>query len=270
MTPGPDDVCDLVEPAGTPVLDRGAAGARPPSDLVRSVSRALTVLEVVGAAGGPISAKAIARRTGVNLSTTYHLLRTLCWEGYLVRLPQGDFGLGAAISRRYRELVTSLSAPDPMRQVVHRLTAVTGLTGYLGRLVDGRPAVTDVVLGPTPEWAVPLSPGFDEADGTPLGQALLATPPLSGTPTGGGAALVIEDGRLRPDLSCAAVTVRRVTSRPSTGPGQGLPGGEPVRWAVGLLGPLGSFAGGAPALRALVRASEQLANLTSIPPGMTG
>ena len=64
------------------VLDRGPA----PDDFVQSVSRALRVLEVVTARPG-LPVKAIARHCGLNLSTTYHLIRTLAYEGYVRRPP---------------------------------------------------------------------------------------------------------------------------------------------------------------------------------------
>jgi DNA-binding IclR family transcriptional regulator len=251
MTTCPDTLRDIVEPARI----------RPPSDLVRSVSRAFAVLEAVGTAGAPLAAKAIARRIGVNLSTTYHLLHTLCWEGYLLRLPSGDFCLGAGISSRYRDLVSALGAPGPMREVLHRLTAVTGHTGYLGRLIEGRVALTDVVPGPGTFWTEDLAPGFDEISATPLGQVLLGAAVPPGPPATPGAGLVVEDGRPRADLSCAAVPVRRTV--------RGT--GEAIRWAVGLTGPRGSFSGGAPALRALVRAGAELAvlDLGGAPASMT-
>lgn len=64
------------------------------------------MLEVVAAAGGPITAKAVARRVGYKLGTTYHLLNTLAHEGYLDRLGHGHgFRLGPKIG--------DLSAPRP-------------------------------------------------------------------------------------------------------------------------------------------------------------
>ena len=60
-----------------------------PADFVQSVGRAMLILEVVGRCPG-LPVKAIARRCSLNLSTTYHLVRTLAYEGYLVRLPDGS------------------------------------------------------------------------------------------------------------------------------------------------------------------------------------
>jgi DNA-binding IclR family transcriptional regulator len=80
--------------------------ARQPTGLIGSAARALRVLEVVAAAGDPITAKAVARRTGYKLSTTYHLLNTLAHEGYLIRVGHGrGFRIGSKIG--------NLSADSP-------------------------------------------------------------------------------------------------------------------------------------------------------------
>src|SRR3712207_8562434 len=47
-----------------------------PSDLIRSVSRALRVLESVGRAPRGLTVKQIARRCELTVATTYHLVRT--------------------------------------------------------------------------------------------------------------------------------------------------------------------------------------------------
>src|SRR5689334_25382094 len=56
-----------------------------PSDLIRSVSRALRVLESVGRAPRGLTVKQIARRCELTVATTYHLVRTLAYEGYVIR-----------------------------------------------------------------------------------------------------------------------------------------------------------------------------------------
>lgn len=90
--------------------------AREPSGLIGSAQRALRVLEVVAAADGAITAKAVARRAGYKLSTTYHLLNTLEHEGYLVRLGHGvGFRLGhkiGSLSRRGEHCVVCGSGSD--------------------------------------------------------------------------------------------------------------------------------------------------------------
>ena len=59
---------------------------RRPEDFVQSVGRAMRVLEVVGRRPG-LPVKTIARLCALNISTTYHLVRTLAYEGYASAYP---------------------------------------------------------------------------------------------------------------------------------------------------------------------------------------
>jgi DNA-binding IclR family transcriptional regulator len=69
-----------------------------PADLIRSVSRALRIIEEVSGSPRPLPVKVIARRCQLHLSTAYHLVRTLCYEGYLVRLPDGGYVAGSEVA----------------------------------------------------------------------------------------------------------------------------------------------------------------------------
>ena len=66
-----------------------------PSDLIRSVSRALRVLESVGRAPKGLTVKQIARRCELTVATTYHLVRTLAYEGYVIRREDGTYIVGS-------------------------------------------------------------------------------------------------------------------------------------------------------------------------------
>jgi DNA-binding IclR family transcriptional regulator len=149
-----------------------------PSDLLRSVSRAFRVLEEVGASRAPLTVKAIARRCQLNLSTTYHLVRTLTYEGYLVRGPDGAYVLGASVAHRFHDLQTSLRQPPEVHAVLLNLSAVTGRTAYLGRIVSGRIVITDLVEGPASPYLEDLEVGLDvAAHATVIGKVLLAALP---------------------------------------------------------------------------------------------
>jgi DNA-binding IclR family transcriptional regulator len=146
-----------------------------PSDLIQSVSRALRILEVVGAHPQGITPKRIARLTGLKLATTYHLLRTLAYEGYLVRDAEGDYALGLEIADRFADLRTSLVGPPTVTEVLRHLSEGTGHSVYLARFVEGRIAITAAVEGPGSPHLEDLIPGFDEgAHATALGKALLS------------------------------------------------------------------------------------------------
>jgi DNA-binding IclR family transcriptional regulator len=147
-----------------------------PSDLIRSVSRALRVLEAVGRAPKGLTVKQIARRCELTVATTYHLVRTLAYEGYVIRREDGTYIVGLEIADRYRELVTAFRGPPVIGEALRRAASDTGYSHYLGRFVGGQVAITAVAEGHRSPYVEELVPGFDEgAHATALGKALLAT-----------------------------------------------------------------------------------------------
>ncbi|MGH3763108.1 IclR family transcriptional regulator [Actinophytocola sp.] len=149
-----------------------------PSDLVRSVSRAFRILEEVGASPAPLTVKAIARRCRLNLSTTYHLVRTLTYEGYLLRDREGRYVLGSSVARRFHDLQASFDQPPEVHEVLRHLSAITRRTAYLGRFVSGRILITDLVEGPESPYLEDLEVGLNvAAHATVIGKVLLASLP---------------------------------------------------------------------------------------------
>lgn len=140
--------------------------------LIASVQRALRLLEAVGSSNGPASAKTLARISDLPLPTTYHLLRTLVYEGYLRKLPDG-YILG--------DQLPALRDTDPARAAISRARPVLqalrdelrGAT-YLSLLQDGEIVLVDIADGPaTPR--VDLWVGFTEAGhATALGKCVLS------------------------------------------------------------------------------------------------
>jgi len=55
----------------------------------------LMVAANVSTSGRPLPVKVVARRCGLNLSTTDHLVRTLSYEVYLDRGPDGSYSMGS-------------------------------------------------------------------------------------------------------------------------------------------------------------------------------
>lgn len=206
-----------------------------PTDLIQSVSRALRILEEVGDSPEGLNAKQIAHRCDIALPTTYHLVRTLAYEGYLVRRSNGVYGLGMEIASRFRDLVASMGRPPQIHEVLRQLAEVTGHTAYFAQLVDGRVVLTDLVEGPHSPHLEDLVVGWDEgAHATALGKALLSTIPVtqrralleeqglrpftSNTITDEGqllheislsarAGVFTEEEQYRPEVCCAAVLI---------------------------------------------------------------
>ncbi|HET6212031.1 MAG TPA: IclR family transcriptional regulator C-terminal domain-containing protein [Micromonosporaceae bacterium] len=143
---------------------------------MRSVSRALRVLESVGRSPRGLTVKQIARRCELTVATTYHLVRTLAFEGYVIRREDGTYVVGLEIADRYRELVTAFRGPPAVGDALRKAAADTGYSHFLGRFVGGRVAITAMAEGPRSPYLEELIPGFDEAThATALGKALLAT-----------------------------------------------------------------------------------------------
>jgi DNA-binding IclR family transcriptional regulator len=162
------------------LLRGGGAAVRDPqgepSDLIRSVSRALRVLESVGASPRGLTVKQIARRCELTVATTYHLVRTLAYEGYVTRREDGTYTVGMEVSDRFRELVVAFRGPATVGDVLRRAALDSGYSHYLGRFVSGRVVLTAVAEGPRSPYLEDLIPGFDEgAHATALGKSLLAT-----------------------------------------------------------------------------------------------
>lgn len=98
--PGPVRLFPGGAPRGILERVRPTGNGAEPSDLIRSVSRALRIIEEVSRSPRPLPVKVIARRCQLHLSTAYHLVRTLSYEGYLVRLPGGGYVPGAGLAER--------------------------------------------------------------------------------------------------------------------------------------------------------------------------
>jgi DNA-binding IclR family transcriptional regulator len=144
-----------------------------PDDFVQSVGRAVRVLEVVGREPG-LPVKAIARKCDLNISTGYHLVRTLAYEGYLVRLSNGTYVMGETVARRFHDLVTSLERPPEAVVVLRRLSERVGLSSYLGLLHEERVTVVEVAEAAGSPYLEDFEVGLDvSAHATALGKALL-------------------------------------------------------------------------------------------------
>jgi DNA-binding IclR family transcriptional regulator len=148
-----------------------------PDDFVQSVGRAARLLEVVGREPG-LPVKAIARKCDLNISTGYHLVRTLAYEGYLARLPNGTYVIGESVARRFHDLVTSLERPREAAVVLRQLSERVGLSSYLGLLHEERVTVVEVAETAGSPYLEDFEVGLDvSAHATALGKALLVAMP---------------------------------------------------------------------------------------------
>src|SRR5919198_2006316 len=148
------------------------------SDVVRSVQRALRLLEVVASRPDGLTAKAIARRAQIALSTTYHLLNTLVAEGYLVRLEGAHgYGLGYQVSALSRSLRQQLGVTWAVDAAVTELHKQAGAAAYYMVFRDSELVLAHVVDSPEAVRADPLDAGFGAGGGAPgPGQGMAGGP----------------------------------------------------------------------------------------------
>jgi DNA-binding IclR family transcriptional regulator len=134
------------------------------------------VLEIVASAGDGVTAKAVARRSGFKLSTTYHLLNTLVHEGYLVRLSNSHgYGLGYKVSGLNTQLCSELDAGPDVHQALHALHTRAGAPVYYTVFRDSEVVIAAVADSPEIPRAEPLDLGFHEAPhATAFGKVMLA------------------------------------------------------------------------------------------------
>jgi DNA-binding IclR family transcriptional regulator len=102
-----------------------------------TLSRGLAVLEEVACGDGRATAKAISRKLGLNLSTTYHLLRTLRASGHVVRLHGGHFDVGPRSSALSRRLQLRCGPSPELSALLVRLHNRTQETSYLSGWYHG-------------------------------------------------------------------------------------------------------------------------------------
>ncbi|MET8677413.1 IclR family transcriptional regulator [Streptomyces sp. NPDC004647] len=154
--------------------ERYAADAH---DLLGSVRRALMVLEVVAAAGDGIAAKAVARRLGLTLPTTYRLLGTLVHDGYLVRLNHSrGYGLGYKLTDLHRRLCQQLEVTPGVSGVLHQIHQDCAAPAYYTVFRDETIVVAEVVDSAAAPRAEPLGIGFHEAPhATAFGKVMLSS-----------------------------------------------------------------------------------------------
>lgn len=140
--------------------------------LIGSVQRALHLLDAVGGSERPATAKGLARQLDLALPTTYHLLRTLVYEGYLRKLEDG-YVLG--------ERIDSLRAGNRVQIFVGRARPILRalrdrLNGaaYLSLYEDGEITLLDVVDGPTTPRADLWVGVHESGHATAFGKCILA------------------------------------------------------------------------------------------------
>ena len=105
------------------------------SGTVRSVQRALQLMNIIAAADAPPQAKELADTLGLPLPTTFHLLKTLVEAGYLIKEAK-TYRLGPEIPKLSAALERAYALPGWMRESLARLAYESGETANICRWLN--------------------------------------------------------------------------------------------------------------------------------------
>jgi DNA-binding IclR family transcriptional regulator len=133
------DATETEEKNGTPTL--------------QTVERALTFLEFVAACPKPPSVQDVSVGLGLNITTCYHLMRTLFARGYIVRLTDGKLAIGNAVGGLYRSYRMRLSVDAEIAEIVRRLAEDTSETAFFSA-PEGNSVVLKVLVEGTRQLRV--------------------------------------------------------------------------------------------------------------------
>src|SRR6185437_11867765 len=128
---------------------RPAAGPRVVSRPLGSVERAVTLLEALGAAGGPLGTNELARQTQINASTVSRVLATLLAAGLVDREPGGQrWQLGLRLVHLGNAALARLDLRDLARPLLEQLVRETGETATLSLPAQGEGVTVDFAPSP--------------------------------------------------------------------------------------------------------------------------
>lgn len=111
---------------------------------LQTVERALSFLEHVATAEQPQTVKTVAAALDLNLTTCYHLLRTLVARGYVERDPTGRLSLGSAVGLLFQSYQRGFDIDARLREVVKEIERQTSETAFLSTL-DGKSVILKYV-----------------------------------------------------------------------------------------------------------------------------
>lgn len=117
---------------------------------VRSVTRALSILECFDADRPSLALHQISQRLELAKSTTYRLLSTLVESGYVVQKENSEYCLSFQLLRLGGIVGSSLEITDIARPELVKLSAATNETVEISMLSDSERICVDVIESPSP------------------------------------------------------------------------------------------------------------------------
>lgn len=145
-------------------------------DMITSLQRGLQILELLAAEPEGLPAKTISQRSGLNLSTCYHLLNTLIAAGYVVKSATTQrFGISGKIVFPAQRSADGAALIRLIMPYLQTLRDQTSEAVYLSTRSGSEIVVSAIVESPQMLRVSMLSIGFAGANhATAVGKAVLA------------------------------------------------------------------------------------------------
>lgn len=112
---------------------------------LQTVERAISFLEYVATAAVPPNIRDVSKALDLNITTSYHLLRTLVAHDYIKRDDEGRLELGDGIEVLTRNFRRHKSREQLLSPIVQRLAASTMETAFLS-LREGQSVILKVLV----------------------------------------------------------------------------------------------------------------------------
>jgi IclR family acetate operon transcriptional repressor len=145
---------------------------------LKTIERALVVLEIVAMAPVPPSIRDVSVKLGHNISSTYNVVNTLISAGYLSKDSAGLLRLGVKVAVLNTGLERANDYARILRPYVEHVNRFSGETVYLTRHVGQRVVIQSVLDGNQSLRVSGLEVGFSGSeDRRASGKAVLALLP---------------------------------------------------------------------------------------------
>jgi IclR family acetate operon transcriptional repressor len=118
---------------------------KPGTPTLQTVERAVTFLEHVAGSIAPPTVQQVATALKLNITTCYHLMRTLVARGYLTRLSNGGLIIGNSIGPLYRAYRSRLNETQELHEIVRQLAEKTSETAFFSA-PDGDSVVLKILV----------------------------------------------------------------------------------------------------------------------------
>jgi len=114
---------------------------------LRTVQRALRMMEWVAARGSNPTVREVTRTLGFNPATGYHLVNTLTASGYLVKGDDRRLQLGPKVASLHQAFLQRQQSARSILPLLEDLSTRTGETAYLSTWIRGEVVLQAIVEG---------------------------------------------------------------------------------------------------------------------------